>query len=340
MSAAKTIPSSIVKQLPEEFPYKRNFFDPDVKFKEVQRFDRWVSATREDVRQRPGMFPRNYFFDGIDRPPLVLTVDPEAYNKADIITDYFTEHLRMQCWVDGHPSPARYWSDPANANKIWEAAKKVGEPVGAFELREAMYSLVPECTQFKATLSAKVVAVLADYLRMRPQDMHVIDTSGGWGDRMIGCAAAGVKKLTTIDPNSALHGPYKEIIRRYCAETQVRTIALPLEEVHLEEKGDLVFTSPPFADFEHYHTSEEDAQFQSSNRYTDWAREWLFPMLEKMTGMVRPGGLVAIYISDTRKSRYTQDMVLHMKKKGVKLLGVIACRNGSKRPLPLWVWRV
>lgn len=325
------------------FPLKRNFFDPDEKFDVLKKDRTLVECTREPIKVKSGTFPPRYVFDGTEKLPLVLTVDPAAYDKVDIITDYFTEHVRIRCWIDGKVSPLEFWEDKGNASTIWKEATKIAgkKEVSLFHLREAMYHLAPECTQFKTSLTAKAAEVLADFMDKEVTELDVLDSSSGWGDRLIGFLSRNVKSYTGVDPNTLLQSSYADIITRYAADTQVRMIPLPFEQVVLDQKFDLAFTSPPFENYEHYFTDESDMQFQCGGKYDNWADEWLFPIVEKTVSMIRPGGLVALYLADTNKAQYTQNLVTHMKRKNIKFVGVIACRNGrNKRPIPLWVWQV
>lgn len=325
-----------------EFPLKKLFFDPDEKFKALKESKTLVKYTREKIKVDIKRFPPRYFFEDTKKDAMVLTVDPSAYDKVDIITDYFTEFIRIMCWIDGKESPQNFWNDRNNAPVIWKKAVELAgkDEVNEFHLREAMYQLAPECTQFKASLTAKAAEVFAEHMGKDVTELEVLDSSSGWGDRLIGFLSCNVKSYTGVDPNTLLQEPYKEIIKRYAADTEVRMIPLPFESVEIDKKFDLAFTSPPFANYEHYYTNEEDMQYQSGERYSKWAEEWLYPMVDKLVSMIKPGGLVALYLADTNKATYTKDLVMHMKRKNIKFLGVIACRNGKKRPIPLWVWQI
>ena len=76
-------------------------------------------------------------------------------------------------------------------------------------------------------------------------------------------------------------------------------------EIKLQDKFDLIFTSPPYFDKEKYDQSDE----QSYKKYKDfdsWMENFLFKAIELRTENLKSGGHLVINISDiyTRKKHY------------------------------------
>jgi hypothetical protein len=135
----------------------------------------------------------------------------------------------------------------------------------------------------------------------------VLDPCAGWGDRLLGAEVAGVGKYIGFDPNRSLRPGYARIMSTCGHQPTSLTStslqfsnsyeihSLPFEEgaaTHLaDDSVDLVFTSPPFFDYEMY--SPENPQ------YTNWLTEFYEPLFIQSARVVKTGGAVCIYIGDT-----------------------------------------
>ena len=282
---------------------------------------------------------------GFDRKQISFVVDECAYDEVDKLTDYFTEEARMAANVRGSPAPLDAFRDPATASKIARLAvsmsKKFGRSFGpgVSDLREACYKLVPECTLFKISLAKEIIRFFGAEV--------VFDPFSGWGDRGLGAAGAGVKKYVGLDPNPALTEGYARItdfVRRESPEVRMTYRPLPIEGYGPAEFAEdfqdgpptLAFSSPPFYDYEIY--SNDPRQSSRHKTLEDWLDQWFLPAVDRVWGMLAPKGNLALYLTDAR-GEVTTPLCKHMEKRERRFRGVLACRRGSKRPLPLWVWQ-
>jgi len=135
----------------------------------------------------------------------------------------------------------------------------------------------------------------------------VLDPCAGWGDRLIGAAACkGVKRYVCFDPNRSLRPGYAKLMNLFGhSVTQLddehmtfsnsfQCNAQPFEIGALElqtESFDLVFTSPPFFDYEMYNPANP--------QYKNWINEFYHPLFLQSCRCVKVGGHVAIHIGDT-----------------------------------------
>jgi hypothetical protein len=144
------------------------------------------------------------------------------------------------------------------------------------------------------------------------QARRVLDPCAGWGDRLTGaCISSCVEEYIAFDPNRSLRPGYTDIMKVLghqlieCNDTMLRFSngfqhhALPFEVGAAQlfnSEGfsgyfDLVFTSPPFFDYEMY----SDA----NPKYSSWLDEFYVPMFQHCARLVKRGGFVCIHIDDT-----------------------------------------
>lgn len=332
------------------FPYKRGHIRPpewffcnllrgsDVTVSDTPYIARMLRA-RGRGSLRPALVKTPW---GFNRREVSFVVGDSAHDDIDQITDHFTEDARMAANVRGSPCPLDAWRDPDTAAEIAAAAVAAGRRAGGvspYHLREAAYERLAECTLFKASLAAAIYAYFGAKV--------VLDPFGGWGDRGLGAAGAGVEKYVGLDPNPALvagHRGIVEFLGRAAPGTSIVYRSMPVEAYGPAEFaadfGDtppaLAFSSPPFHDYEIY--SDDPDQSTRHKSLGAWLGEWFLPALDRVWGMLAPGGHLALYMTD-EGGEVTTPLCDHMEAGGRTFCGVIACRRGTKRPLPLWVWK-
>jgi hypothetical protein len=169
----------------------------------------------------------------------------------------------------------------------------------------------------------------------------VFDPFGGWGDRMIAAAAAGVQKYCCTDINIDLITGYTQIARmlREKTDTEIGFRFMPVEKYSVTEfisdygkdVPDVIFTSPPFYNYEVYSD-------KISKKYTEWKETWFFPVMDRMWGMLKSDGYFAIHLSGI-SCKMSVDLQEFMAKRGREYIGAIACGYDQKFPLPVLVWK-
>lgn len=195
---------------------------------------------------------------------------------------------------------------------------------------------------------------------------RVLDPCAGWGDRMAGALAlrqqqqqgAGAANdeedasttYVCFDPNRALRRGHRQIAELFGAKlesddgTSMRfdngfaAHAMPFEEGAPDlleaDSFDLVFTSPPFFDFEVY--SSSNPQYGS-----DWLGRFYRPLMVQSARCVAPGGHVCIHIDDTSAGKiqpFLRNEAPKLTK--LKLCGRIALRGVlSDKARSVWVYQ-
>ena len=242
---------------------------------------------------------------------------------------------------DAEADPLTLWRrGPALPLSALRAALDKYGAVGPYELREALYSqrIVKECTQFKPSLA---LAVMQKF-----QARRVLDFSAGWGDRLAAALAApGVERYMAFDPNQALRPGHAALVHLFAPPEQQASYTVtyaPFETADLAATGErfnLVFTSPPFFDFEIY----TDAPGQSVLAYSTldaWLVHFLLRCLRQAWAVLEEGGNVVIHITDVYTTKVCEKMCLLAlwRLPGLWYRGVITSRGAAGRPRPMWVF--
>jgi hypothetical protein len=104
---------------------------------------------------------------------------------------------------------------------------------------------------------------------------------------------------------------------------------------------DLIFTSPPFFNFEVY----TDIPGQSIDQWRsvpEWLVRFLFVCLNRFWVHLEPGGHMVIHLNDARKMQICEPMCLFAEARlaGCRFAGVFGAKGGvSGKTRPLWVFK-
>jgi 16S rRNA G966 N2-methylase RsmD len=329
------------------FPYKRSFLPPA---SELFRRLREVPLTRiQRVRCKDWFYP-----GGPPGTTLEIEIREDAYDVCDSMMDIFTEEVRVASRVMTRASPLETWEwlireDPARLVSTALAHVPAISPGNIVEylLREAVYSQCWECTQFKPSLARAVWEFCAKEANVDISKARLLDPCAGWGDRFAGALSLGFREYVGIDPNPLLHPCYaaaRAQLDPASAMGAVRFVCLPFEDAAGQESSesfDVCFTSPPFGTYELYETGSREAaakQCNVSHHPDRWMKEWLLPSVRSMLHLLRPGGILALHLSDTSAATPCGPLVRLLAKEGVTLRGTVSCRRRGKRTMPLWIW--
>lgn len=316
-----------------DFPYKREFItNPQELWENAKVLDLGEFRIL-DGKLNNRLLPRGvvYKFQG---EQVALITDPTAYERINILTDYFAEGPRMQAHVHECPSPLEFFKN--NYDTILAKAQQmyVEDPQHTlrYHIREAVYELTKECTTFKITTAKAIFKYF--------QSKKVLDPSSGWGDRLLGAIAAGVDAYHGVDPNPALAPVYEDIIRFTKPVGDFSVLTEDFLKAELQDGGyDTVFTSPPFFNYEVY-TEDERQSIHGLATVDQWTNKFLKPYLSRAWKALAKGGYFILYISDVPTGNYLHHMLEHMKTLRADYLGVIyMASNVLYKGWPIWVWR-
>jgi len=209
----------------------------------------------------------NFFpFTYLDQYLTIISSHDDYFN-IDILTEYFQEAPRMMARrSDQKISPFLFWNSSSGSFEVLKKVISLKQDLNTYNLREALYGTVKECTQFKCTLTRAIIQKL--------RGTRILDFSAGWGDRLIGSISSNVDYYLGVDPNTDLntgHTAAVEMLAKPEFRNNFRIIYAPFQSCEIPEDKyfDLVFTSPPFFNFEIY--TEQDGQ-SVSKRFSAFFR--------------------------------------------------------------------
>ncbi len=140
---------------------------------------------------------------------------------------------------------------------------------------------------------------------------RILDPCAGWGDRFAGALASNrVKQYIAFDPNTRLRYGHTKTAEAFgvlpIVYNEEKVAFNNGHEIHYlpfeigaqkltSNSFDLVFTSPPFFDYEMYN--------EDNPNYVDWIKEFYMPLVIHSARCVKPGGHVCLYLGDTSAGR-------------------------------------
>jgi hypothetical protein len=248
------------------------------------------------------------------------------YQNGDILSDMFTEKQRLSAKLAyADKSPLEQWVAMTN------------RPTGTNEeIREKLYHLVKEASQFKPSLMIAVIRYV-----LPTEDLYILDISGGWGDRLNGAIALGAHLYWACDPNKELQPGYANIIECFGANPEKFHVEDgPFEKANLTDKFNVIFSSPPFFDFEKYSDSEGQS-IKSYPTFNAWMEKFLFASLSKAWDALDDNGYCIIHMSDIYNIKICEPMCLYMlaNLKNADFIGCYCSIGLAGKPRPMWVFK-
>ncbi len=231
---------------------------------------------------------------------MVIIPRTRDYKSIDE-TDKYSLRQRLSCKVIPGKSPLQLWSE----NPSWTLN----------DLKEK----IPLCTLYPFPVGIKVLSMF------KPK--RWLDPTAGWGDRLR-CAIKYGCEYVGVDSNRLMQPAYKQIISELGDPYKQRVIAGKFQNVKIDGKFDLVFTSPPFFTKEVY---DEMVQWKTVD---DFLKEFLKPLLRKSEHLLQKNGHLVLYIEGegiTEMKQYVSE-----KLPSLSYLGVFYYEGAKLRPYYVW----
>jgi DNA modification methylase len=168
----------------------------------------------------------------------------------------------------------------------------------------------------------------------------VLDPFSGWGDRAIGALGSSkVVKYHGVDCNTDLTEGYSKIKEDLDSDDKLNFACMPFEDFVSDIKYDLIFTSPPYFDFETY-SDEPTQSINSHKNYKQWFNNWFKIVLRKMVKMLSRKGIIALHIGTTyRTPSLPEDTRKFLTNEcRMRYVQQIGCSVKDKRKIPIWIY--
>jgi len=141
---------------------------------------------------------------------------------------------------------------------------------------------------------------------------RVLDTSTGYGGRLVGALASGcVSHYVGIDPNAETCEGNAELLRELGKESFATIINAPAEIVNASAVGvvDMAFTSPPYFTKEHYSDEETQSWKRYGESFEAWCNGFLQPMMALTFECLKSGGTAVVNVEDVTIKSKTHPLV-------------------------------
>lgn len=225
--------------------------------------------------------------------------DPESLLQTDTayhVADTYNPH-RYEAEVPPENSPFKSFYEDKQLIRVLGLEIEKGTIGVSYPGSLNVVAHTQACSNFRPGFACKLYR---DYCQ--PGDT-VLDTSTGYGGRLVGFMASGIAGLYIgIDPSTKTHAGNERMSQELGFADKVELWNLPAEDMQhaeLEGRCDFAFTSPPYFSKEHY--SEEPSQ--SWKRYPSgdsWREGFLLPMFELQFAALKPGKFSVVNIADVK----------------------------------------
>lgn len=259
------------------------------------------------------------------------------YQEGAYLADLFTEEARVRTKVwDGkkrqyHSSPYEYWEK--------HQAQLKGQSLE--QQRDSIYLNSQEATQFNIFAATRIYNLVAKLLK---REITIFDPFAGWGDRALAALAAQqVKSYTGVDCNPLLVPGYAKL--QTLNREKLTFLQASIEEIKLDQQFDLIFTSPPFYNFEEYETISGKQSTSLYPQYKDWL-VFFRKLLTQCKSFLKKDGFLMFHIGDTSAApTLCQDLQRVFREESWKFVQRIdlitkTAKGQLKRPVPIWVYKI
>lgn len=223
------------------------------------------------------------------------------------VADTYHPH-RFAAKVHGKQTPLEAFASDKylreTFNLCWREGKLIND--------KTVLSILAYVRGAQAAANFRPGYALSMYRRFASDGARVLDTSTGYGGRLIGFLASTCAHYVGVDPNSETFAGNLRMLDELGASERATLIGCPAEDVEVERIGretcDFAFTSPPYFAKERY----SDEATQSCNRYAsgdDWREGFLRPMLRLQYATLKHERHNVVNIADVKVKSVTYPLV-------------------------------
>jgi len=258
------------------FPYPQEL-DPDQLDQEFGKLQAKVSSVNEDDR----------------------FLQPRSIAGLKMCYPYFPNRYEA---IVSSVSAYESWHREGDLKRAIKYQLRVGDPVLPHRVLRAITMQVRTPTIFRPAVAKYI------YENYSPEGGLVYDPCAGYGGRMLGALAAGRRYIgTDVEPRT-IEGN-KRLADALGKLDQVELHECPAEVFEAPGGLDLVFTSPPYYTKEWYSLGENQSAVRHGGTLESWVGGFLYPVIQKVYGVLKPGGYLVLNIADVKVKKETQPLV-------------------------------
>lgn len=227
---------------------------------------------------------------------------------------YFPHSFDVKC--GNKLTPYEAFNNDLIFMKVIRKRLQMGTYISDSGIRKMLkiYTGVQGVSNFRPTAAAVIYDTFA-------KNGVVWDMSAGWGGRMLGAIASGVKMYIGTEPSTLTSTGLYELAKDFAPKNMGWELLRNGSEEYLPDRKslDLCFTSPPYFDLEKY--SDEDTQsYVKYNNKEIWIEGFLRKTFENCRYGLKDDGLMLINIADIKGNELEIDMVNVAEQVGFKLV--------------------
>lgn len=217
-------------------------------------------------------------------------------SEAYAVADHFHPH-RFHAEVGGKTSPIDcYHNDEKFRHALRLCLEQAGKIPAGYSGLMWLARGTQACSNFRPGFACWL------YRRFCTKGMTVLDTSTGYGGRLVGYIASLIGgHYIGIDPNTVTHAANLKLAETLGFSDKITLINSPAEDVdHALVAGrcDFSFTSPPYFSKEHYSEEATQSWKRYGHSFDAWRDGFLQPMLKLTFAALTPGSVAIINIED------------------------------------------
>ena len=266
-------------------------------FKSLQKQDVWefvkpIELLEKNVKEKYDDYKYNFKDHGLG-----IIDAPSNFND---ISNYFHQHLRLNCGSFGFKAPIDVW-EKGTAKDIWRCLGPIWRGINGMkpvevdnkiELRGGRLDDKSYMSAFRlgTYIATQFKPNVAKTIYQMTNAKRVLDTSCGWGDRLAGFFTSDAEEYIGCDPNPNTYKQYLKQVETYnsfLSKPKKVTIYncgaedLPWDKI---DNIDCAFTSPPYFSTERYNEGgekEENQSWHKFDEYSKWRDDFYLPVAQK-----------------------------------------------------------
>ena len=219
---------------------------------------------------------------------------------------------------------------------------KLIDETGKYSKKQRLKCKTPsgkECTLYPFPAGMEVLKIF--------KPLNWLDPTAGWGDRLLGAMASDIDLYVGTDPNPCLHPNYKSMIYvlgKYSPNPKAKFVLIesPFETADLSPYSnfDLVYTSPPYFDYEKYSKNNTQSHLTYTNE-DSWYKNFLQVSILKSIKLLKSNGYMVLYIGQEKNKSYMEKFLPWVVSlPNIYYLGCIFYSNKKfKDPHPIFIYK-